>query len=100
MAGIGGVVGPLRNRTSRLIFGSGPGKNCLGRLLTQASSLEIKQGVFRSRISPSLLGSRQGDRIPEMEGEERDVVLRFPAGGQAGPSRQPVKKCINELSYR
>ena len=49
---------------------------------------------------PSVLGSRRGGRIREMEGEERDVVLRFPAGGEAGPSRQLVKKCIDELSYR
>jgi hypothetical protein len=40
-----------------------------------------KQAVFRLRIPPSLLGSRQGGKIREMEGEERDVVLRFPAGG-------------------
>lgn len=44
-------------------------------------SAEIKQVVFRSIMSPSLFGSRQGDRISEMEGEERDVVLRFPARG-------------------
>ena len=34
----------------------------------------------------------------EVKSQERDVVLRFPAGSRIGPARQFIKKVINELA--
>lgn len=88
-----------RHRIDEEIDGFGKGGTSLDMMVADVSA-EMKQADFRSRMPPSLLGSWRGGRVREMESEEREVVLRFPTGGEAGPSRQLVKKCIDELPYR
>ena len=65
------------------------------------NSASVRRLQFCSHPSrPSsalLLGSCQVDTTSEMESQKCDVVLRFSAGSEIGPSRQLFKERINEL---